>query len=263
MKYGRKRAGQNRFLIIRVRSSEQNTCGEDNAEDEHYRKSGFARLFHLDGYDEACAVYKEQKRIRKREVCAQKLFKAEQQRHGERRGRDGNAEIMLALFGRLLLTGLLGDIVICKSYKSRKGERRHDGDLPPSRGADIIAYGNGQYTEADHITERIELDAVTTLLIGAVLLGTGDDAVKHIAEAGKHETNDRSGDIAAAGKADTYDRRKHSDIGQPDGVVIKTYHRKNISNSCGILTITQPHHIMQALSTHFYQADTLCKRENG
>ena len=69
--------------------------------------------------------------------------------------------------------------------------------------------------------------------------------------------------IAAAGKADTYDRRKHSDIGQPDGVVIKTYHRKNISNSCGILTITQPHHIMQALSTHFYQADTLCKRENG
>lgn len=241
----------------------QNTCGEDNAEDEHYRKSGFARLFHLDGYDEACAVYKEQKRIRKREVCAQKLFKAEQQRHGERRGRDGNAEIMLALFGRLLLTGLLGDIVICKSYKSRKGERRHDGDLPPSRGADIIAYGNGQYTEADHITERIELDAVTTLLIGAVLLGTGDDAVKHIAEAGKHETNDRSGDIAAAGKADTYDRRKHSDIGQPDGVVIKTYHRKNISNSYGILTITQPHHIMQALSTHFYQADTLCKRENG
>ena len=42
-----------------------------------------------------------------------------------------NAEIMLALFVRMLLTCLLGDIIIRKPYKSRKRKQRHYGYLPP------------------------------------------------------------------------------------------------------------------------------------
>ena len=206
-------------------SEYQNAGGKDNTENEHNGKSGLAGLFDLYGCNEKRTVNKEQERVCKCKVTAQKSAEAEQQWHCQSRGRNGNAEIMLALFGRLLLAGFLGDIVISKSYKARKGKQSHYRYLPPCIRTDVIADGNGQHAEANYIAERIELDTVAAFLIGAILFAASNNAVKHIAETGKHQAYDRCGDFAAAGKADAHHRRKHADISQPDGVVIETYHR--------------------------------------
>ena len=130
---------------------------------------------------------------------------------------------MLALFVRLLLAGLLGDVIIRKADKSREGKQRHYCDLPPCICAESHADSHRQHAEADDVAERIELDAEALFLIGAVFFRSCDDAVEHIAKARDHQAYDRRGYLTGHGKADADRRGEHSYEGQPDRVIIKSY----------------------------------------
>ena len=81
-------------------------------------------------------------------------------------------------------------------------------------------YGR-KHTEADQVTEGIDLDTETFFLYCAFLRGS-NCTVEHIAEAGDHQADHRVGNIIADGMDNAQEAEKHANIGQYDCIIVIT-----------------------------------------
>ena len=85
------------------------------------------------------------------------------------------------------------------------------------------ADAGGQDTEADHVTEGVDLDAEGLLLIGGVFSRPCHPSVKGIQAAGDHEADDGQGNVAAIeGHGNADDRADQGQIGKNNSVMIIT-----------------------------------------
>lgn len=83
----------------------------------------------------------------------------------------------------------------------------------------------GQDAEGNDVAQRVNLNAEALLLRRAVLLRAGDAAVKHIAKAAEHQTEDCQQRVAGDGQPDAGHGRQQAEVGQNDRVIIETNHK--------------------------------------
>ena len=84
-----------------------------------------------------------------------------------------------------------------------------------------IANHSGEYTKADYIAQRVQLDAEVLFVLGAVFLRPRHHAVEHIADAGHDEADHCVIGLTLQGEGNAGEGGGHTQVGQPHPVDIK------------------------------------------
>ena len=147
-----------------------------------------------------------------------------QKRQDHRHGCDGQSLIIFAVFACFTLPLCFHHIKICKAdqaCQSVEQKDRHSINMIHSK---FKAKYNGQNTEADDISQGIDLDAKAFLFICPVLLCSGNFSVKHIAQSGKSQTAHSCSYPVCHGTEYSDHGRHHAYVSHYYCVIIKTNH---------------------------------------
>lgn len=124
----------------------------------------------------------------RQETVAQQWSEGTEQGQDDGDGRDGQALIVLARLICLVLPVLFHHIEKCQADDACREVKDQDTDAGNSLHPDGIAQYHRKSTKADHIAEGVYLDTEPLFIFRAVGFGAGHFAVKHVAEAGKGQT---------------------------------------------------------------------------
>ena len=94
--------------------------------------------------------------------------------------------------------------------------------IKAEKAAQQIADDCRENAEANHIAKGIQLYAEGFFIIGAVLLGAGDAAVKGVADAGNSKAEDRKFIIAVNRTGHAQYGRNQADVCQNDCVIVES-----------------------------------------
>ena len=79
-----------------------------------------------------------------------------------------------------------------------------------------------QNAKTDHVAQRVELNSKALFVLGSVLLGTGNRAVKHIAKAGEHQAYYGKSNATVCRTSNAKHTGKQAYIGEDYRVIIKS-----------------------------------------
>ena len=204
--------------------SNQEKERDGGTESEHDVDACLARLENADGCDEEDGAEREQCGV---DVDGKAYLEKDEdkgEREDDRRAGDGQALIKAAHFLGLFLARLFGDVVKTEADQRRQHvqtKKRQKIPLSQPRGK---ADGGGKHTKANEIRERIDLDAVAALFIASVFFHARDFAVEEIAKAREEQAKNREKRLACCREPEARDARDHAEVGQPDRIIVKTYH---------------------------------------
>ena len=85
----------------------------------------------------------------------------------------------------------------------------------------------GEHAEADHVVERVDLDAEALFLLGAVFLRAGDAAVEGVQQARDHQAQQGGIGAAVHGRENAADAEGQREVGRKNGIVVNSDHGRS------------------------------------
>ena len=132
---------------------------------------------------------------------------------------------------------LLRDVEVGKADERGENIEKDARAQPPLAAAEGGADDAGEHAEADHVVERVDLDAEALFGVGTVLLCAGNAAVKCVKHSCKHQKEDRRKKIAARGGVDAGKTEKKREVCSNDSIIIDTDHRQTFPETTADVTI--------------------------
>ena len=144
---------------------------------------------------------------------------------------DGQTAVALGTAVLIHLAFDLQYVEECEADNGTKDVEDQNGNADDGIHAAEIKVDGRNDTEANDVTERIELNAEVFLVRRSVLFGTGNYTVKHIANAGKNETENCRTEVSVIRKFHAEDAGNEAHVGQNNCIIIKSdqFHVKYLS----------------------------------